>query len=123
MSPVPRASDASLLGSGSAVTTITCGSFPFRLRTRLSASVLAFWARSLRSVHLHDARVKNGMSVVREPQPGKPRDRIVDDVEIRTVDLLVGKRRPEDNDIGQDEVIALQRAALSSGCFRVKSSR
>ncbi len=34
--------------------TTTWGRRPLRLRTRLRASLRAFWARSLRRVHLHD---------------------------------------------------------------------
>jgi hypothetical protein len=40
------------VGNGSLVTTTTCGNLPFLFRIRFSASVRAFCARSLRSVHL-----------------------------------------------------------------------
>ncbi|KAG1385278.1 hypothetical protein G6F60_014904 [Rhizopus arrhizus] len=48
MSPVPREIEARRLGVGSAVTTMTCGKRPLRLRTKFNASERAFCARSLR---------------------------------------------------------------------------
>ena len=54
MSPVPIAIEASLLGSGSAVTTAMCGARPFRFLSRLRASAREFCVRSLRIVHLQE---------------------------------------------------------------------
>ncbi len=50
---VPSVSDEIPTGVGSPVTT-TCGSRPLRFRMRFSASLRAFWARSLRRVHLQE---------------------------------------------------------------------
>lgn len=60
MSPVPRASDASRLGNGSALTTTMWGDLPFRLRIRFKPPVRAFCERSLRSVHPKPADFSRG---------------------------------------------------------------
>ena len=48
------ATEDNLLGSGSPVTTTTCGSFPLRLRIKFKASDREFWERSLRIVSLQE---------------------------------------------------------------------
>ncbi len=42
------------MGAGSPVTTTTWGRRPLRLRVGFRASLRAFWARSLRRVHLQE---------------------------------------------------------------------
>lgn len=56
MSPVPRASEASLLGRHSAVTITMCDILPFRFLIRFSASERAFCDRSLLSVNLQETQ-------------------------------------------------------------------
>src|SRR2546427_704904 len=78
MSPPPRAIDDSRLGSGSPVTTTTCGSLPRRFRMRLSASEREFCDRSQnsRSEALNLIRNRRGklphvVVVTGEPLPSR----------------------------------------------------
>src|SRR5579862_3093456 len=106
MSPVPTAIEEMRRGVGSAVTTTMCGTRPLRSRSRLSASVRVFCARSLRMVHLHDmlawsARLGSGTLLARH---GVSRF----DDSLSTIDFLIRRRMLADDDVWQDQVVSAQ---------------